>query len=232
MPKATSAIPPSWTIAGIAGPMKGWMVEARGATSGGVYYDHSPFPKTIKPSPLLPAYTKETEIDVLARFEAACRYITGRCATSAPCNAYFKSLGAGVTLSDLLGWNIMIGFWKPMHRQGPGDPSILMAEVLAQGQNAKGEPWAQIAMTEYSLRTPIALAATIIHELAHVAGAPGATEDERAAALKKKDGKDYKRLIAAEEALKACLLPKQFDPGALGVLQGPDWRGKGGTRVV
>ena len=69
-----------------------------------------------------------------------------------------------------------------------------------------------------ALRSASILAATIVHELAHVAGAPGARVDERSTALGNKRSDDYKRLIQAEGALKACGLASQFDENAVGAL--------------
>ena len=231
MAGATSAIPPNWTIFGIAGPLRSALVDRLSANSGGVLYEHGPFPKTITPSPLLPTYTQAAEIAVLSRFEGACRQICGKCATHAPCNAYFATLGAGLSLADLLAWHIRISYWGPVSKAGGEEGGVMGAEFLRSGTTANGEPWAMIAVTEVSLRSDIALAATLVHELAHVAGAPGATEEQRAALGKKRQGAEYERPIRAERALQSCLLPKQFDPGALGVLQGPEWRGSG-SRVV
>ncbi|MCX7372812.1 MAG: hypothetical protein NTW56_10340 [Alphaproteobacteria bacterium] len=231
-----SAIPEGWTIGGLVGPYKGDSVESLSRVVAGVTYNLSLFPKVLTPSPLLPTYTDKASIDVLARFEAALLYIVGKCAEYAPCNTYFTSLSKGLSLKELLGWQVRIHYWKPASSDGSPNPAgdVASAEQLASGQNDRGENWTKIAIGEDCLAGDIKLAATLVHELAHVAGALGATADDRARLGKQRKGAEYDRLIAAEMALKQCLLPKQFNPDAIGLLhdRGPAWRGQGGRRIV
>lgn len=227
----THALPASWSVAGVAGAHMGRSPARLTRVSGGVTFDMAPFPKSLTPSALVGRYTASAVVDVLARFNGAAGYIAGKCAASRPCNAYFSTLGKGLSLSDLLGWSIVFYLWKPVSRAGPvpqaGEKMVVMqAEMLSATDETK---FAQIVISEFSLVSDIKLAATLVHELAHVAGAPGANEDSRAMAAADPGSTLYKELIAAEMALKSCLLPKQFHPGALGLLQDATqgWRGQG-----
>jgi len=231
-----SAIPAGWTIGGLLGEWKSHSVESLTRVVAGVTYQLAPFPKVLTPSPLMPPYTDQASIDVLARFEGALLYITDKCARHAACNSYFASLANGLTLQELLGWRVVVHWWKPVSSDASPNPGrdVASAETLGQGQNPKGENWAKIALSEDCLVGDIQLAATLVHELAHVAGAPGATDADRTRLGKARKGAEYDRLIAAETALKHCLLPKQFKPDALGILldRGAGWRGQGGRRIV
>lgn len=231
-----SAIPAGWTIGGLVGPYKGDSVESLSRVVAGVTYNLAPFPKVLSPSSLLPAYTDQKSIDVLARFEAALLYIVGKCAEYAPCNTYFMSLSKGLSLKELLGWQVRIHYWKPASGNGSPNPAreVASAEHLASGQNDRGQNWSKIAIGEDCLAGDIKLAATLVHELAHVAGALGATDADRTRLGKQRKGAEYDRLIAAEMALKHCLLPRQFNPNAIGLLhdRGSSWRGQGGRRIV
>lgn len=226
-----NALPANWSIAGVIGPHMGRSAERLTRVSGSVTFDMAAFPKSLTPSELVGGYTNVTVTDVLARFNGAAAYISGKCAASKPCNAYFSSLGKNLSLSDLLGWNIVFYLWKAVTRAGAlpakGDKIVaLQAEVISANYENN---FAQIVISEFSMISDIKLAATMVHELAHVAGAPGANDDQRAKASADPGSSLFKELIAAETALRSCLLPKQFDPGALGVLENAaqGWRGRG-----
>lgn len=224
-----NALPPSWSVAGVTGEFMNRLPERLTKTHGDVTYALAPFPRTLAPSALVGAWTTEAQLDVLARFNEAAAYVGGKCASSLPCNDYFRSLGAGLTLTDLLEWRIVFYFWQPSSRVGAvpqaGGQAVLEAQVISSNATTC---FAQIAVAEFSLVSRIKLAATLIHELAHIAGAPGADDDARAQAAARRGDPLYRRLIAAEMALKHCLLPKQFDAGALGVLEsGQGWRARG-----
>ena len=222
------SFPERWSIAGIRGPDSSRLPERLGQTVANVRYELSAFPKSVTPSAFIGGYTNQTSIDVDRVFEDAARTVVGTCAQHRSCNRYFSSLGKGVTLSDLLTWRIVWYFWKPVSRSGPapavGDRiKVVAAEVLTANHETR---FAQIAVCETSLVSDIRLAATIVHELAHIAGAPGATDEQRGKA--RKGTPEYDRLIAAETALLRCLLTKQFDSGALGLIQeSRGWRGGG-----
>jgi hypothetical protein len=232
MPVPT-AMPANWSVAGVAGPQMSRSPERLTRVAGAVTFEMAPFPKSLSPSELVGRYTNTTATDVLARFNGAASYISGKCAASRACNAYFSTLGKNLSLSDLLEWRIVFFLWRPVGRVGPlpaaGDwIPALQAEVISANHETK---FAQIVVGEFSLISNIKLAATLVHELAHIAGAPGSNEDERAKAAADPGSSRYKKLIAAEMALKSCLLPRQFDPGALGLLENATqgWRGGGGN---
>ena len=227
---SSNALPAGWSVAGVTGPQMDRSPERLSRVVGGVTFNMAPFPRSLVPSELVGAYTSTTVTDVLARFNGAAAYITGRCAASRPCNAYFSSLGKNVSLSDLLGWSIVFYLWRPVSRAvpmpQPGDRMpVLEAEMLSANFNTS---FAQIVIGEFSMVSNIKLAATMVHELAHIAGAPGASNEDAAMAAANPGSDLFKQLIAAEMALKSCLLSRQFDPGALGLLQGAQgWRGRG-----
>jgi hypothetical protein len=221
-------MPETWSVAGVMGRWADRSPVRLIVTAGKVTYRVAPFPKTLKPSPLVGVYTDRANIDVAAAFEAAARQIAGKCAKHRDCNEYFASLGKGLTLADLLSWNIVFFMWLAESRVGPapgkGEPyEAFDAMVLSKNYDTK---YAEIVVGETALADPTRLAATIVHELAHIAGAPGATDDDRGKV--KRGTPEYKRLIAAEEALRHCLLHQHFSPGALGMIQeSQGWRGTG-----
>jgi hypothetical protein len=112
-------------------------------------------------------------------------------------------------------------FWQPVSRSGPvprsGRFSFAPDHLLSATPETRH---AEIVISEYSLLSPMHLAAAIVHELAHIAGAPGATDAEAEEALAQRgaDPATYRRLIAAEEALRRCMLGQMFDPSLLGVI--------------
>jgi hypothetical protein len=234
-----SPIPELWTVAGITGPFKDYLVDSVTRLVDGIQYNTAKFPRTLTPSDLLKGLFKEKQVDVAARFAKAMDYVSGTCAKHAPCNKYFRSLGKGLSLADFFAWEIRFWFYKPAQKAAPEGFSadrigVTVGEVISSGTNAEGRPWARIAIGEPALVSHIKLAATIVHELAHLAGAKGATAEQAARASADKEGDEYKSLIAAETALKHCLLGKQFDKEAIGLLHDdiPGWRGRGGRWIA
>lgn len=239
MAGSKSPIPETWTISGITGPYKDWLVDSITRVVDGIEYRTRPFPKLLKPSELIKGHVKAGEIDVAALFTRAMRYVSCTCATHGPCNAYFRKLGAGLTLKDLFGWEIAFWFYEPVGKALPKGITadrigVTVGEVISKGVNDKGVHWARIAIGEPALISHLKLAATIVHELAHLAGAPPASAEDAARASANKSGALYKSLIAAEQALQHCLLGKQFDPEAIGLLHDniPGWRGQGGRWIA
>ena len=227
----TSGLPTNWSVAGVVGPEKGRSVLSFSNVTDGVTYNLAKFPQTLTPSPLVGGYTTQTSVNVLARFNGAGAYISGKSALHKPCNAYFGTLGKETELTSLVEWKIVFLFWEPVSRSGPAPKTgdmIGAAPGLVISAN-HGTRFAEIAIGEASLISDIKLAATIIHELAHVAGAPGSTDEARAKALADRGSAEYKTLIAAEMALRHCLLPRQFNPEALGLLNShtQGWRSAG-----
>ncbi|MBU4298093.1 MAG: hypothetical protein L6365_02205 [Desulfobulbaceae bacterium] len=80
-----------------------------------------------------------------------------------------------------------------------------------------GPNWAQIGINELMLMDFMDVAHTILHELAHVAGAPGLRVAPKS--------------LAAERSVLYCGLRKRFDPKAFGSLEISP-AGDGRTAVV
>jgi hypothetical protein len=236
-------MPRTWSIAGLFGPHRDRLPTRLTRTDGDITYELARFPATVTPSRFAPRYTRARSFNVAARFESASRSIVTRSARARACNAYFRALGRSAgrpadrqhTLTDLLGWQIVFYFWRPVSRTGPvptsGAFGGLSGEVLVESPASR---FAEIAIAEYSLVTGMHLAATIVHELAHIAGAPGATEAQRSQrrALRRADPASYRRLIAAEGALRPCLLGQMFDPDAIGALHDLEEAGRAERRVI
>lgn len=125
------------------------------------------------------------------------------------CDTYFYDLGQERapkmrrTLSDLLGYKLIF------YRHGAANPAddfqvtggqvgVTFGQVLSTN-NVSG--LAIISISAYAARSPTSLAATIIHELAHVAGAPGAPSDADWASM---DARRRLPYFGAENALKFC----------------------------
>jgi hypothetical protein len=112
------------------------------------------------------------------------------------CNKYFKTLVKGKTLKEVLQEGLVT-----LHYLAPKDDKSYDKLPAA---NTAGR---DIAINPvYLLDTdPEPLACTLIHELAHVAGATTNTRDEHAA--------------DAENALLSCMCKKHHDPQNLGSIQ-------------
>jgi hypothetical protein len=140
------------------------------------------------------------------------------------CDTYFLELGKGRapgmrrTLTDLLGYKLIF------YRNGAataaddfagagGTRTVTYGEVL-WSNNMNGN--AIISISAYAARSPASLAATIIHELAHVAGAPGRPSDGDWAGM---DAAARKPYFGAEDALKACGMSAQHKPDIYGEIQ-------------
>jgi hypothetical protein len=236
-------VPATWSIAGLHGPDSGRLPVRLTETVSSISYEVARFPATVTPSPFAPAYTTATGFNVADRFEHACRHIVTRSATARACNTYFRGLGRSAgrpadrqySLADLLRWRIVFYFWRPVSRAGPvptsGSFHAPSADVLTDVPETR---FAEIVVSEHALVTAMTLAATIVHELAHIAGAPGATDADRSRvrALRRADPASYRRLIAAEGALPPCLLGSMFDPDAIGAVHDLEQADRAGRRVI
>lgn len=230
-----TSIPANWSVAGVLGPDARRLPPRLTSEHGGITYEVAPFPATITPSPLAPRYTGAASLDVAQVFRQACHYIATRSARSRACNDYFRALGHGDTLTGLLGWRIVFFFWRPVSRTGAvptgGGFQAVTGQVIATSRDTG---YAEIAIAEFTLVGRLRLAATIVHELAHIAGAPGATDAQAASgrALRRSDPAAYRRLIAAEAALRPCLLAQMFDPDAIGAVQDLEEAGRRQPRAI
>lgn len=121
-------------------------------------------------------------------------FVANEAAAQKSCNDYFKTLPKKKTLKEILQQTITI------HLLAPKDGSTY-ADVpagAAAGLDIGVHP-------ELFLLGPSRLACTLVHELAHVAGA---TTDIGA-----------KNALAAENALKQCKCAKEYDDQNLGRIQ-------------
>jgi hypothetical protein len=160
-------------------------------------YGHRPFVDQTMTFAITSQVTKKTEnrqVDVKAVAGKAWNFVTNRAATYGPCNNYFKTLARQKTLKEVL---------------EEGDIT-LHCLTPKEGHNADEVPYANTAGRDIGidptlLAEPDKLACTLIHELAHVAGATTNTRDSNA--------------LAAELALKSCLCASQFNKDELGLIQ-------------
>jgi len=118
----------------------------------------------------------------------AIQYIDSRVKKHDPCNSYFRKPPKGRSFAEI--WDdpdVWLNFAPKLPDWGfTRDPKdvLISKEAFKQGH--------------------LFVAATIVHELAHVGGAPGTGANPPS--------------NAAEVALKYCLLTQQFDPNIFGVL--------------
>jgi len=130
--------------------------------------------------------------------EEALRYIDNHCAKSVNCNNYFLGLDKRnpISLRQILDEkNLQI------YRLGGKDDKDLPAGYTF----GWGPKYAQIGINCLSLTDSGNTASVLLHELAHVAGAPGRDQDANS--------------HAAETALKFCGLGSFYDDNALGVIR-------------
>jgi hypothetical protein len=118
----------------------------------------------------------------LARLRAAVAVIDARVKKYAPCNAAFSSLPGGRTFADV---------WA--------DPSVWICYDPGAQTNRYGATLANdVTLSQYTCRMgQWTIAATLIHELAHVNGASGHD-------------------AAAEKTLVPCLMGHLYDPHIIG----------------
>ncbi|MDR1423821.1 MAG: hypothetical protein LBI92_04340 [Azoarcus sp.] len=131
-------------------------------------------------------YTAADSSD-LAMLNVAMNIINTRIKGHSPCNAAFQALPGGRTFADI--WNdssVWISY-NPVWRHGYFGSTSGKDITIAKYAFSMGH-WT--------------IAATLVHELAHVNGAPGHNTQ-------------------AEDTLKACLLRDLYDPSVIGSLTGP-----------
>lgn len=171
------------------------------------YYNYGPFPKTLIFDVTDPTTKKVTRksLNVKQEIDKAWLWITRKAAAHRPCNNYFRKLAVRKSLAQILKQPIVLHALQP--KTGKQDSDLPRG---ASGGNSVGINLLLIAEQKQA-----ALCATLIHELAHVAGASIS-----------------KTSIEAETALKHCLLSQQFDPKALGVLHEREMERYAPTRVA
>jgi hypothetical protein len=228
---------PNFTVAGVFGPDMEKVPSRLAATVDGITYEVKAFPRILTPSELLPKYSKEHSVDVRDRFLKAIKYIVHKSAASKECNEYFSklSLAKSYTLRDLISWKLVVYRWKPTSVQGPRKSADEFKVVSGQGLGANHDTkYCELVISETSLVSSGSLAATLVHELAHVAGAPGATDEQRETVLanRKADPSEYRRLMAAERALKVCMLRQHYDRNAVGAADEFENASRSGPRRI
>jgi hypothetical protein len=128
------------------------------------------------------------DIAVQTKINAAWRFITRRAAAQKPCNDYFKTLLRKKTLEEVLNeGDITLHYLTPKE----GHTFDELPSGYSAGRDIAIDP-------SLLLEEDDVLACTLIHELAHVAGATTNKSDKNAG--------------AAEAALKFCLCGDQYNP--------------------
>jgi hypothetical protein len=125
----------------------------------------------------------------------AVRYIETKIVDYPPCNKSFSRLPLGNTLKEIVDF---LKVWLNFIDNPESDLVGLTREGFSDTQD--------IGVTRAAMdKGKMYVVATIVHELAHVDGAPGTLAKRRS--------------NAAERTLKHCLLGPQFDPNIFGVLE-------------
>jgi hypothetical protein len=133
--------------------------------------------------------TVTRQADVQGDLEEAWRFVTGTAAKYPSCNKYFKSLSRHKSLQEVLDeGDITIHRLVPKNKDRFGKGAMYTQADLPAADTAGRH----IGLNETSFLDPEGLRCTLIHELAHVAGAStnAAPEDPRS--------------LEAELALKYC----------------------------
>jgi hypothetical protein len=138
-------------------------------------------------------------VNVSRVINEALSYIDTHCANSPGCNSYFRTLNptSPISLRQILDEKKLLLFCL-----GGKDDKDLPAGYTFDWR----KDWAQIGLNLISLADSGTLASVLVHELAHVAGAPGKDEDAKS--------------HAAEYALKFCGMVRfgYFDKDTTGAL--------------
>ena len=169
-------------------------------------YNYGPFTKTITYQ-VTDAKGRKTvkTVDVKKKITTAWRFVTTRAAAHRPCNLYFQRLPGKKSLAQLLKQRIVLHALVP--RKGYTDQDLPRGagSVSAIGLN----------LLLFVDKGTAEMQATLIHELAHLGGA---STDSTS--------------LQAENALKHCLMPKHFDPKAVGERQQTWPSGRDDVRLV
>ena len=144
----------------------------------------------------------------------ALSYIDKKCAAKKSCNSYFLKLNSKspISLRQILDKKTL-----HIYRLRPLGKNTVLT-IPAGFCFSWGANWAQIGINELELTDFMETAHTLLHELAHVAGAPG-----RRVAPKS---------LAAERSALYCGLRRLFDPKAYGSLEVIPSSGEGQTALA
>lgn len=152
-------------------------------------------------------------------FEDAFRELA-LCARKPACDTHFTGLGGDLSLSAILrDWKLHFFCFAAEGSQGAwpeSEKDITYAQVVGTYSATK---FAEIGVHLCALRSKEFLAATILHELAHLAGAPGASAADLARHASGQLSKaEYRKLHAAERAVYVCGLRRQYKQAVIGAL--------------
>jgi hypothetical protein len=139
----------------------------------------------------------EKSVQVADVITEALNYIDNHCAKNKICNDYFSGLNRKNPLSLR---QILDTKKLQIFRLGGQEDKDMPAGFT----HGWGPAYAQIGLNRISLTDSGQAAAAIVHELAHVAGAPGRDVDPRS--------------LAAETSLNHCGLKRFYDDKAFGVV--------------
>ena len=164
------------------------------------------------------------QVDVRLCFEEAMTLVNNCVGPGAnpKCDQYFLDLGNDRrpdmrrSLTDLLAYKLF--FFRngaddvADDFKGSGKVAVTSETLWTDNVNR----FATISIDSHSARSPVSLAATIVHELAHCAGAPGRPEDSKWAGMNEVQRTPY---FSAENALKVCGMFQQYNPNIYGEIQ-------------
>lgn len=152
-------------------------------------------------------------------FEAAFRELD-TCAARPACDTHFTRLGNGLTLGAILrDWTFYFFAFAPAGQQNQwpeNDDNVTYAEPAGV---YPARTYAEFGLHICALRSPEFLAATLLHEFAHLAGAPGiSAEDRGRAAAGRLPAAEARRAHLAERAVWACGMRSQYKRNVIGAL--------------
>lgn len=143
-----------------------------------------------------------------------------KCARRRSCDRHFRLLGDGIGLSDILDeWGFYFFAFGPEGESGvwpKDDKGVTFAQVVGKYPATK---FAEVGIHITALRSSAFLAATLLHEFAHIAGAPGASDEDYAQhAAGKLPKQKLNQLHLAEEAVRVCGLRQHYKKDVIGAI--------------
>jgi hypothetical protein len=163
-----------------------------------IYYKYASFPPHLKlnVTSVDTGTSVEKDYDIKSILEAAWKIVESR-AKGKPCNNYFKTLSRGRSLGDVLGEGDITLHMLVPKKDEYGFDKVPLANTA--GRDIGINP---VLFTE---KDSAELACTLIHELAHVAGAT--------------TNADAQDAHAAEKSLVHCGCSKQYDETIVGSIE-------------
>jgi hypothetical protein len=155
--------------------------------------------RSLTEIPAVRIKAKITTIDSKKRIGDAWKYIEANCASLKECNNYFSKLFKKRTLADILK-NETFTVHSLVPKEGHSDNELPLAN--SAGKDFALSIYAFLDLETGTQNTTPALAATILHEIAHYAGATTNTRDSNS--------------LEAENALTFCALKRYYNPESKG----------------